>query len=336
MSRILVFDQSGNSLGEVHGICSRGWSINGGGETKINLSNAEALNPWLQFGNILYVEHPDLPSWAGVLDTPWKATSPVQLTVYDISYLLHLRSPEAPLIIRGTTGGVAGKIIELANQFGDIRIRAGRIDANDFERDEKFDVKTYWVMLKELITKTGYEMVFRVERDTDRKLIVYVDISKNVSFDVTLELADGQDGNMQIPEGGVDGEIWNRVLAMSDESTFTSRKRTAPLEDSASIAKYGLRNTIKTFTGILSQTALDTAAASFREDAGNPNVRITVNVMNIRSAFKRLRVGNWVSLRATRLILPGGKQGWSGTGRIVSMFFDETNNLVPISIEGEL
>ena len=336
MSRILVFDQNGNSVGEVHGICNRGWSINGGGETTISLSNTEALHPWLQFGNIMYVEHPDLPTWAGVLDTPWKATSPVQLTVYDISYLLHLRSPEAPLILRGTTGGVASKIIELANQLGDLRIRTGLIDANDFERDEKFEVKTYWEMLKDLVTRTGYEMMFRVERDTDRRLIAYLDMSKAVGYDDPLVLSDGQNGNMQMSEVSVDGEIWNRVLGMSDESTFTSRKRTAPLEDSVSIGKYGLRNIVKTFTGILNQTALDTAAYIFRTDAGNPNMKLTVNVLDRQNTFSGLRIGNRVNLRATKAILPGGKQGWNGIGRITSMFYTESSNTVAVSFEGEL
>ena len=316
--------------------CNRGWTINGGGTTTINLANAEALKPWLQFGCILFVDHPDLPAWAGVLDTPWKAISPVQLTVYDISYLLHLRSPEAPLTIRGNTGGVAAKIIEYANQFGDIRVRAGRIDASDYERDEKFEVKPYWEMLTDLVKRTGFEMVTRVERDTDKRLIIYIDIAKIVGTTVPLVLSDGQDGNMQITNAQVDGEIWNRVVGTSDESTYASRKKTAPKEDGGSIGKYFLRNTVQSFAGITNQTALENATLAHISDVGNPNLQLIVNVLNKGGTFKDLRAGNRVGLRATKLILPGGKKGWNGVGRIPGMFFDEAKNTVAISFEGEL
>jgi hypothetical protein len=161
-------------------------------------------------------------------------------------------------------------------------------------------------------------------------------MSKAVGYDDPLVLSDGQNGNMQITEVSVDGEIWNRVLGMSDESTFTSRKRTSPMEDSVSIGKYGMRNIVKTFTGILNQTALDTAAYIFRTDAGNPNMKLTVNVLDRQNTFSGLRIGNRVNLRATKAVLPGGKKGWKGIGRITSMFYTESSNTVAVSFEGEL
>lgn len=335
MSRILVFDQAGNSLGEIHGNCKRGWAINGGGSATVNLARSEAINPWLQIGCLLYVEHPNLPAWAGVVDTPWKATMPVQLTAYDISYLMHLRSSESPLTIRGTTGIIAAKLIELTNYLGDMRIRAGRIDAEDFSRDEKFEVKTYWEMLLDLVKRNQYEMVARSEIDADRKLTAYLDINPVAGEDVPLVLADGQGGNMQITAANVDGEIWNRVQAMTDESTFTSRSKSL-VEDADSISDYGLRNTTKTFAGIHSQTALDEAAKNSMGDLKTPNISITANILDINAAFKWIRPGNRVHVRATRLVLPGGRQGWTGIMRINSMSFDEAKHQVGVGMTGEL
>ena len=94
MSRLVVFGKDNCSQGEFTAFCERGWAlggnlgVNAGGSVTVTIPDSVAEQTWMQFGNMVLVQDDELPAWVGMIDTPWTATLPAQVTLYNIEYLL--------------------------------------------------------------------------------------------------------------------------------------------------------------------------------------------------------------------------------------------------------
>lgn len=338
MSRIIVFDLKNRSSGEIHGVVKRGWVISDGGNTEISLSADEASKPWVQLGHMVYVAHEKLPAWAGVIDTPWSAMPPVKLTAYDLPYLLGLRSPEKAVTISGKVGELARQLLENANADEDLFVRLGRIDPRSSFRKFEVEQKPVWEQLQKVVSDAGMELMFRPEIEENNQLVIYVDIQTQFGTDAGFFLQDGEKGNCRVVEAKVDGEIWNQVIGTTKESTKGSRKTIGPLINRGSINKYRMRSTVEVFDSE-DDSQLEEDTTSFLNSYKEPILTMQIEVVE-RSVdddtFRRLRLGNVGQLRATRLVLPGGRRGWDGYVRILAMQYDEARNTVVMNAGGML
>ena len=335
MSRVIVFGLNNQSVGEVRGICKIGWAISGGGNSNLVLPEEMAAKSWIQLGQCVYIERKGLPGWAGVIDCPWGAIPPVTLTVYDIPYLLSLRAPEEAVTLNGTISELVIQMIAMANGFEDLFIEVGKIDKDKTAREFEVDESPIWGQIQKLVTDAGMELMFRSMIGADNKLVTYIDVMTLLGKDTGFILQDGEKGNCSITEAKVDGDIWNRVIGQTGESTKPSQLVSGPIFDRASMRKYRLRNTLTTLES-LDQSELDEDTANFLEYYKAPRVILTVEVRDSGAAFGHLRLGNTVRIRSTRLVLPGGRRGWEGEARITAMVFDESRGMVSMTVEGEL
>jgi hypothetical protein len=338
MSRIVVFNLDESSAGEIHAPCSRGWAINAGGQTTVDISAADASNPWLQFGRLALVEHATLPAWCGMIDTPWGAIPPVRLSLYNAGYLLKVRSLEAAATLTGSAGAIAAQLLALANATEKLGIQMGDVDSSGGTRTEVYDMRPVWDLLIELAGRAGMEMNLRPERGTDNHLALYLDFKQRLGIDTGWLLHDGPNANMEITDAQVDGEIWNRMIGISDQSSKSSRLTTPPTGVPDSISTYRLRSTVQQFSGATSLSVLqDNVNAALTAPligASKPHLILTVKVME--SAFPYLRLGNSLMIQAANLWLPGGGHGWRGTMRITAMAYDESDNTVSMTLKGDL
>lgn len=326
---MVYFALNGTSMGELTINCSRAYAINASPpDSKIKVP-AKDVTSDLELGRMVMIEHPTLPAWAGMIDTPWGALTPVEMTLYSAAYLLHTRSPERGMSKTGTVGDLAMMLVSAANAQGDLFIRAGHIDADTAAR-QAFDLRDCWTQLTDLIKKRGMEMRLRPTRESG-KLVIYLDIQKRLGVDTGYLLHDGPDANMVITKASVDGEIWNRIIGYSSgEKTIMS----TPQTDSASANRYKVRNKNIQFQGVSSVAVLNDNSKTQLQLSKGPYLYLTASVL--KEAFPYMDLGNSALVHAANLYLPGGRHGWRGTMRISAMAYDEPNNRVGINLEAQL
>jgi hypothetical protein len=332
----LVFDLENRLSGEVHAKVNRGWVISDGGNATFTLTDDEALLPCMQLGRMIYIDGAgEVPNWAGMIDTPWAAVSPVTVTAYEVPYLLSRRCAYFSDIRVGDTREVALRFVDLANMLGDTFIREGSIQTGDADRSVPVDSTPDWEQLKKLVANAGMEMMFRSELDSEHRLVHYIDIQKLLGVMTQVVLQDGEGANMKINQGALDGEIWNAVMGVNNASTSAGEIHSDKVIDQESVDLYRARNKVAQFnTG--SKSALQTYTENFVAANGKPMVTLGVSIKDNPPLFSQLRLGNVVKVRATQLILPGGRRGWSGFGRILGMTYDEGLNQVTMALVGAL
>lgn len=336
MSRILVFDLENRIAGEVHARVNRGWVISDGGNATFNLPDKEALKPWMQLGRMIYIDGGGkVPNWAGMIDTPWNAVSPIQVTAYEVPYLLSRSCPFYADVRIGDVREISLRFIELANQVGDTFIREGEIVTGDTDKTIPVNTTSNWEQLNKLVTNAGMEMQIRSEVNNERRLIHYLDIKQQLGLPTQVVLQDGENANMKVNQASLQGEFWNEVLGVNNASTNTGSLTSERVVDQESIDKYRRRTKVLQFN-TASLSDLQTFTQNYVNAIGKPTIKLQVSVRDVAGLFAKLRLGNTVNVRATRMILPGSRKGWSGLARITAMSYDEGINQISMNIEGAL
>ena len=335
MSRLVVYDLKGFAEGEIRANCSRGWAINEGGQASAALSRSAALQPFVQFGRIVTIDHPRLPGWAGMIDTPWTGGVPAQMTIYNAPYLMNIRNPAGPDIMRGTPGALARRLMSYAQKEGDLQIREGEIEDGGGVREESFDQRSFWEQLKEFAKKTGMEVQFRPELGSDNRLAIYMDFKKRLGVDSPFLLHDGPGGNAQFSAPKIDGDLWNCIRGIGEQASKEARLTAGPVRDEDAISRYRLRSKVSQFK-VNSVSELRGNIETELASAARPRLELTVKALDKGETFTHLRLGNRLLIHSARVIIPGGIEGWYGAARIMAMAYDEKSNTVSIKMEALL
>lgn len=344
MSRLVFYSLQGVRQGELHAFCDRGWALAGspaimsGGSSTVVLTEAQAAVDWLQLGRICMVEHEALPPWVGVLDTPWKALPPLQLTLYNVEYLLSLRTPDAPLKLKAPLGDLVAQMLGAANQQEEMYLRPGVADP-DTQRDVPLDTRTYWEQLLDALKAAGQELVIRPE-EVNGRLRLYVDTLRHAGVDTGyLFHSGGTNANMQVAEATVDapasGGMRNRIIGVSTLKDGTGRLSTQPMID-ADALKYRLRSGIVEFQGVSEASALDTLTRTHLKAVSRPKIKLQVRIEDRGDAFRQIAPGNTAIFHSPEVRLPGGVRGWKGVARMLAISYDEKQKAVGMTVEGEL
>jgi len=345
MSKIVVLGLDNLSKGQFDAIVPAiAWNLNGhpnvsgGGSTQVSISDDVAAERWMDFGRMVIVSPADLPAYVGMIDTPWSATSPVQVTIYDPEYLLNLRvSESSPLKLSGNVENILSQIVDIANSQEDLFLRMGVVqDIDPTYREETLDGRTLWEQVKALLLRSGTEMKFRPEQGADGRWYVYLDIARSMGIDTEFLLSDGDQGNMKIRSAVVRNEIVNRMIGISSQSSVDSRLKTDPLESASSIALYRMRNRFVQFRDVTDISTLQRNTQNSLNASSMPYLEMAVDVLNIDHAFLNLRLGNRVIAHASKIILNGGVRGWKGSARITKMAFSESTKSVTMTLIGDL
>lgn len=339
MSRVVFLGDDNKKQGELMLSLNRGWMLGGhpdvygGGDTKIALTEEEALQPFLQFGRMVMVAHPKLPLWAGVIEPIWNAALPVQMTVYNTEYLLSQRCPDKPELIEGSVGAITAKIIELFNVQGDRFLRIGDTSrADNTVRQETLDERNFWDQLWPIVARSGCEMQMRPAINSDGQLIIYVDVARQLGVNTGFLFSDGEHGNATFSELAIDGPIVNRVIGINDGSGQESRLRTDPFIHEASAQIYGIRSKVVQFQNIREQGTLELYAKNYLNFYAMPRFSFFVTVTDKGDAFYHCRLGNLIQTHISKARMPGAVKGYRGPARILAMAHDEANNQLGLKV----
>jgi len=340
LSRVLVHGADNLGAGEFKATVNRGWSLagvssqSGGGSTVLTLPIEAAVEKWLQLGSLVYIDHAVLGPWVGIIDTPWKANAPIQVSAYDPAYLLALRVLDDPVTLSGDVAEIVGELINLVNAQEELYLRLGSTEGSSTVPWTKtFDQTPMWNQLNALGMETGTEVRIRPERE-EGQLVIYVDLSPQFGLDTSFLLYDGDEGNMRITEAKLEGKIRNRVIGISNQGTAQDRLQSGPETDDESIALYRLRSWVEQFSGVDELGILEENARLFLAGNARPRLKLTAEIYE--AAFPYLALGNLLSVQASKLYLPGGRQGWSGDMRLMAMFYEEARNIVTVNVEAFL
>lgn len=347
MSRALLFGLDNLLLWEFKANIDRSYTIDGhpsssgGGSTVITIPDAVAADKRLNFGRMILVSHGDnnkLPSWAGMLDTPWKALLPAQVTAYNAEYLLSQRCPDQPFFLQAPLAAIAAEMINQANAQEEMYIRLGDTGGLDPTiRQETFDQRNFWEQLKALLLRAGAEMTVRPQREPSdgNRLYIYLDVKQRAGVDTGFLLHDGDNANIKVTAASVDGQIWNRVTGISGESTQASRQQTTP-QISTDSQIYRTRSIVQQFRSVRENSTLLANAQTFLDQNKFPKLKLSIQVLDVGDAIPACAPGNQVLVHASKLWLPGGRQGWRGTMRLISMNYIESSNTLTADLEGTL
>lgn len=346
MSRVVVFNYSSDSLGEFKALASRGWQIagltrtNGGGSMALTLPKSSASRSFMNLGNMVLIEHPTLPAWAGMIDLPWTARPPAKVTVYNAEYLLTLRYPDAPTALTGSVSSIAQELISQANAQEDLYLRPGDMtQAEGKLLSFAVDQRNMWDNLNNLVSSTGMEMIFRSYRNPDdRKLYIYVDIGTQLGYYTDALLHDGDGGNMIVQNAEINGQIINRVVGTGSQSGTSNRLYTMPFSDAISANKYRTRGQVIQFRDVIEQSILDDQTKIYLEAMKRPIIKLNILIFDRDNGrtFSLLRLGNSYIVHASKLLLPSGKKAWRNIGRTLAMAYNENDNTVGMTVEGYL
>lgn len=346
MSRIVVFGLDNVAVGEFTATCNRGWILLGnpgvsdGGQTTVTVPDDVAIQPWLQLGRMVLVERPPLPSWVGVIDTPWQAMLPVEITLYNAEYLFALRAIERSVAINAPISDIVKEMIRIANDQEMMFVALGNSGNIQTLYNKAIAQRNIWDQMIKLLEETGQEMIFRHEMNSRRQLYLYADVGPGMGLDTGFLLHDRDQSsvqaNMTVIDAKVNGKIINRVIGVSGQSTEEAQLQTNILEDQDSQDVFRTRSEIVSFRDVAELSTLTQYTQIYLDSYKRPFLDLTVDAMNIGDTFANLRLGNRLLAHAANVYLPGGVRGWSGSVRILAMAFDETKDTVRMTLRGIL
>jgi hypothetical protein len=334
MSRAQVFDLGNKQVGEFAANISRGWGLGGVGDggmmTTITLPDTVAAQDWLDFGRIMLVEDSRMPAWPGFIDTPWDCFLPVKLSVYNVEYALAQRSPEQTRKITGSLDQIFQAFLDEANRQEDLYFRLGIVDASTQSREETMDQRSVWEQMTALARRVGCEILIRPERNSENRLIIYVDALTSAGVKTGFLLQQGY--NMQVTSARLDRAMYNRITGISSQGTAQSRLKTEPQIEESSL-KYRTRSKTMQFQNVVEAgTLLANTQAALARDAW-PWLVINIQVQDVGDAFQNMRPGNRLLVNAPKLHLPRGIVGFDGTMRVLRMVYDEPADVITATLE---
>lgn len=329
MSRVKVFNLDNRSVGEFEAIANRGWGLSGavalqgGMQTTLTIPASVASKDWLQFGRMVLIEQENLPAWSGVIDAPWSATNPVNVTLYSQEYLMNMRMPDHAIVLDGSFEKVLERLIEMANDEEELYLRLGTMgDMPAGQQQLTVKQTSLWAQMNDFGKREGVEYSFRPTHDTNEALTVYVDAGTELGVDTGVLLHDGDNANMQVMSAQVDGQIVNRMIGIGRQDSEGSRPQTTPYRDDDSVNVYRLRSAVRQFNNLTNLSNLQIATQNALRRSKAPRLKLRLAMRDV-GLFQFLAPGNRYRVHVANIYLPGGRQGWRGEMRMTQMALDE-------------
>jgi len=335
--RVLIGDRFGRILTEiVAGVDPVAWILNGIGKTAISLatSNAKATEEYLRIGNRVYLEmNEGLPAWGGVLAMPrtWGG-GVVTTTCCGIEHLLKYRcTGKNDAFYERPAGYIYRELLRREEAQDPLGITTGEIWMGGRPHWPRYHYKSLWYVL-------DYSLR-RMER-CDFRFVPYID-NGHIRFRADFHQVAGEDksGKLALIEGrntaaGLQmqeqGAVINQHFAVGEGSTWGSERLVVAAQATESVAKYGLRETGKVYSGVSVQSTLEMHARNVLDTNSDPRRIFSLEVTNHEPAlFSAYDLGDTVSC-----VLPSfGFGGFDGTVRILAREYDPQTGACKLVVE---
>lgn len=348
-SRIRIFDHFCKPLAELNGIPAtpRSWVLNGYGRCDFSLGfdenvpqvNQQCREDWLQFGNLVYIEHlpsstsnGKLPDWAGIILPPRNWGDGVcHVTAYQAEAILSFRA--MPLVsVEGTPKTVFQEIIRKAHETAkNIIFQPNIIDDLPISTPDDLSLNAY-DHIKKMVQRANMDWDITAEIDNKGNLQFYANLYTRKGSKVSLTL-DNKNSESKSPLLSEQGTPFNQVFAYSHEQTRQARKYAVALNQAA-YDDYGPLQINQIFVGNHDAGSIYTAGLNKARKEGRPRKVFGRNALDYETTFDYLSVGNTLSIKDTTVgFHPNGGFGFEAECRILSMDYNDLSNKVVLNIE---
>jgi hypothetical protein len=328
--RITMYDNDGTPLTDLRASVTRSWVLNGVGQADFGIAyyDVKCVRRYLEYGNLVKIEHTDLPDWVGVISPPrqWQGNY-LTVRAYEMGWLLKYRRTSASMKIGGTAGEMANRLLNIANEDYDTRIRAGRIYGGGTDRGETLGDSIY-SHLDRVRERSGHEWYIYPSTE-DGRLVGVMDWMLEAGKDVQavmLTAKNTERGSYILNE---DGEIINDLVGYGEANTEGSRIVSRDI-DLVSSARYGRRQASKTFSGNREPATLRENVQAELAKRANPTTVFQAIVLNVGNIFRFLRLGNRLNVQISGVGFSDSGLGYRGTIRIVGMRYSDQKDRVEL------
>lgn len=331
-STISVFNNSGRKLAEIEADFKRSWKLceYGSGSFEVAISDLKTKLEYLQFGNFVYVEHPKLPPWAGMIDVPrtWNKKS-VVVNCYSGEYLLCNRIMPRELIVGGTKGTLFKALIE--NMENDaphtVPVLAGDVWDGGGSTKMICHYEMAYNKMIDLLNVIGGEYQIVPAFDAGGNLYFLANFANLIGATDPFVL---YEDHIELKDDVIteQGNIYNHVVSFGGGSTYWTIIA-EKYRDENSIATYGYRSLAVNIGGNDVKAIADGGQTAL-EKSKNPRTTFALNVLDVGDAFYKTRVGNILSLELVNYGFTGGEIGISTKIRIMQMSYNDLTNKVSI------
>jgi len=341
-SNIRIFSPSGIELDNIIASTKRSWiSSSRGAEGdcvwEMSTLDEKTTEKNLCFGNIVVIEHDNLPDWVGVIDCSpaeraW-SYGKVTVTAYTAERLCKFGTTRNETR-NATYGGLFRAALDYYNEDTALPIFAGQIDDNGLSRQETFGSDPF-THIQRIAGRSGGEWDVTADFSSG-KLSLRGNWYTRTGVNTGVMLFDGDNGNIEmkepiLSEGAL--PIYNTIVGYSDAPTAGTRLKSKS-SDEASRAKYGIRILTKVYTGITTQSGLDVAVNLDLKSYNKPIIQHEISVIDSR-IFNLLRRGNIfdIDLSGSGFSQYGGI-GYQGKCKVYSIEYDDAaENRVALGVE---
>lgn len=333
---IRVFDRSGRETAEIVARARRSWILDDEGECVFTLStrDSKAREEILQYGNLVLVEHAQLPDWAGVIDLypaerVWNGRS-LTITAYSLERLL--KSGTTPIrAITGTPGAIVKQIVDFYNTETDLFILPGEIWLGGNQREETLGdscfVQTQRVMQR---AHANWNISHRLEGG---KLKLFINVYEKKGVQTGRLLFDGADGNIEKANPALTeaGPIYNIITGYSDASTSGTRL-SITLRNEASIKLFGPRRLSQTFSGVTDMATLQKNTQTALNASSMPYKQTTIAILNKGNIYQSVDTGNIFDIHRSNVGFTNGALSFDAQVRLFSMEYEGTPDKVKAGV----
>jgi hypothetical protein len=260
----------------------------------MSLEDAKAKEKYLQFGNILIINHDELPFWVGFIDSSlgrdWNGDS---ITIRALSAeAIFNRRIVYPERMAGTSGALLRAMLENINASspGGIKINPGAIYMGGPTHYYPLIGRCRDVM--DRIAKKGGKCDWSVtHKIIDGKVNLYANLYKGERGVATGRVLDARNTELVAPIYTEEGEIWNHVVFMKPLDESGEVKICDPQRDEKSISTFGLNMYLGEANAEEEQTLIWMAKA-WLYDHAYPRGMCAPTILNVDNIFRAVRLGN--------------------------------------------
>jgi len=335
--RALIGDRFGKVLTEVVAdVGPVAWILDGVGKTAISLATADAkaTEEYLRIGNRVYLEFDNgLPAWGGVLEMPrtWR-DGVVTTACAGIEQLLEYRcTGKNDAFYERPAGAIFRDLLRREEDQDPLGITIGELWMGGHPHWPRYHYKSLWYVLDYSLRRMEL-CDFRFVPTLDDGYIRFRAEFYQVAGEdksATLALIEGRNtaAGLSMTEQGA---VVNVHYAASEGSTWGSERLVVAARDTESVAKYGIRETGKVYSGVSVQSTLEMHARDVLNTNSQPRRIFSFEVTNHTPAlFADYDLGDVVSC-----VLPSfGFGGFDGTVRILAREFNPATGVCKLVVE---
>lgn len=324
-----IHSKDGSPLTDIRASVQRSWLLKDIGQAvfSVAINSPKCLLEYLEYGNLLYIQHDTLPDWVGIIDTPrvWR-NGYVEVYAYEPAMLLKYRYPPISYKFTGTPTEKFQMLIDAANTQSDTLMRVENNTVAGDATEEEYSASVY-DHIKDLCAKYDAEWMTYPVITENRKLGIGIDFVPRVGVQTDMELAQGRNilyGDAPFEESG---ELINAIEAMTENSdaqiTVVSQSVDAP---------YGLRALRQSFAGVGSDS-LPAIAQNYLAKSKDPTIAAPMTVVDRGGLYSNLSIGNTMKYSYGKVGFSDGGLGVSRKVRIAGFRFNETNGTCELFTE---